>query len=373
MAACIYRSRIKETALLLLFAAVLAAGYLLIDQEKKSLPASVSASEAPDIVATVQGREISARIYRMYLKNGIEAFGLDDQTEQGRSRIDLLKQGIIEDLIDRAVIEEEARRSGIQVLESELAEACNLKVSQMGGSELYRSYLAAHSLSDDDFRSIVLQELYAKKLEQEITRGLDVSEDEIRSFYEAEKFNPEYAAIFKAPEMVQASHILIASRRSMIASEIRSRRNAAPNEIDSLVSEEVERRRQRALAILGRARKGADFFRLAREHSDDPATRERGGDLGLFTRDAHTKPFDDAAFALRPGQISDIIETEYGFHIIKVARREAERTRSLDETAGAIKERLLATRSGSTLRRWIEERRRSSEIRIEDFYNVGGL
>jgi parvulin-like peptidyl-prolyl isomerase len=306
----------------------------------------------------------------MYLKNGIEAFGLDDQREQGRSRIELLKQGIIEDLIDRAVIEEEARRSGVQVSEGEMAEAFDIKVSRMGGEELYRSYLAAHSLSDDEFRSIVLQELYAKKLEQEITRGLVVSEDEIRSFYEAEKSDPEYAALFKSPEMVQASHILIAARRSMIASEIRSRRNAAASEIDSLVSEEVERRRQRALAILSRARKGADFSRLAREHSDDPATRERGGDLGLFTRDAHTKPFDDAAFALRPGQISEIIETEYGFHIIKVARREAGRTRSVDETAGTIKERLLATKRGSALRRWIEERRRNSEIRIEEFYKV---
>jgi parvulin-like peptidyl-prolyl isomerase len=77
---------------------------------------------------------------------------------------------------------------------------------------------------------------------------------------------------------------------------------------------------ERAKECLLKLRKGADFTKMVREYSDEPGAAERGGDLGVFERDAMVKAFSDAAFSLKVGEISEIVETSYGWHIIKRTR-----------------------------------------------------
>jgi peptidyl-prolyl cis-trans isomerase NIMA-interacting 1 len=102
-------------------------------------------------------------------------------------------------------------------------------------------------------------------------------------------------------ERVTASHILVAYQGATRSTATRSKDEA----------------KKRADQLLARARKSDDFAGLARENSDDPTAKARGGDLGAFSRQSMVKPFSDAAFALKPGEVSSVVETEFGFHIIK--------------------------------------------------------
>lgn len=119
--------------------------------------------------------------------------------------------------------------------------------------------------------------------------------------------------------------------------------------------DEMAKRRARAEELRRQAvATGADFASLARAHSDDEGTRERGGDLGLFARDTHTRALDEAAFALKAGERSRVVTTEYGFHIIRVAARERARTLTLDEATTEIRPRLFAPREAEPLSDWLQ-------------------
>jgi hypothetical protein len=104
-------------------------------------------------------------------------------------------------------------------------------------------------------------------------------------------------------ERVSASHILVRYKGSL---------RATPD-----IKRSKEDAKKLASEIAAKAKKGQDFAALAKQYSEDPGNKDKGGALGAFTRPDMTKPFSDAAFALKPGQTSDAVETEFGFHIIK--------------------------------------------------------
>src|SRR6266404_4460697 len=110
-----------------------------------------SGDAEPPVVATVEGKKIFAKIYRMYLKNGIEALGLNDKTDEGRRQVKLLKEGIVSELIDRQLIEAEVTRRKLPISEKALTEEYEKTIAQMGGKDGYRAYLSEHALTDEEF------------------------------------------------------------------------------------------------------------------------------------------------------------------------------------------------------------------------------
>ncbi|MBN1833118.1 MAG: SurA N-terminal domain-containing protein [Deltaproteobacteria bacterium] len=145
--------------------------------------------------------------------------------------------------------------------------------------------------------------------------GVVISDEEIGSYYE------ENIDLYQEERQVKARHILF--------------------KVDAETPEEEEQKvKERALSVLEKARAGEDFADLAKEYSEGP-TSEEGGDLGYFSRGEMVKPFDDAAFGMEKGEISDLVRTSFGYHIIKVEDIKEARTKSLDEVKDEIRSRLL--------------------------------
>jgi parvulin-like peptidyl-prolyl isomerase len=336
---------------------------------RKPANAMGATASEPAIVATVNGSPIPSKFFRMYLKNGIEGLGLDPTTADGERTIARLKDGIIAELIDRQLIESEARRRGLVVPEAQLTDDYSRSVTQMGGDAKFNAYLSEAGISDAEFRQTLLQEAYGQLMRDELGKEVHVTDDETRAFYDSEKGNPSMKGLFIAPECVRASHILIGARRSQIASDIQSAEGKATGaDLERLIAAELSKRRGAASKVLALARAGASFEGLAQRYSDDPATRASGGALGLFPKMTHTASFDEAAFSLEPGRISNIVETEFGFHIIKVTERFKAHHRSLDETRPEIAALLLKRKQASHLKDWIALSRGDARIRVEPFY-----
>jgi len=325
--------------------------------------------QLPPVVATVNDRAIPTKLYEMYLKNGREALTLDPNSEEGRKKLDQLKEGIVSELIDRTLIAQEAEARGLSIPPEKMAEAEQRSIQEFGGDKKYDEYLNEHHLTRDEYHDVIKMEVYGELLREELSKGLAVTDDDVKKYYEAHKNDPE----FQMPERVTASHILISARPLLISQQLASEKHLAGDELQRAVNEEMERRRKLAEELRRKAQAGADFAALVRQSSEDPASRERGGDLGTFTRNTHTRAFDDAAFALKPGMVSDVVQTDFGFHVIKVSKHEQPRQMTLEETMPEIRKRLLAQREAATLAAWLKDARSKAKIHINEPFRYGAL
>jgi peptidyl-prolyl cis-trans isomerase C len=161
------------------------------------------------------------------------------------------------------------------------------------------------------------ERLILQKLMQEnIPKEPEVTEEEVRKYYDS---NPDE---FKESEQVRVRHVLI---------------KVEPGQEGAKKQEA----RQKAEQVLRSAKRGEDFEALARQHSQDPGSANRGGDLGFFPRGRMAKPFEDTAFAMtKAGQLSDVVESQFGFHVIQFVDRQAAKEKSFEEAREQIRRRL---------------------------------
>ena len=157
---------------------------------------------------------------------------------------------------------------------------------------------------------------------------------------------------FKQPEKVRASHILVAVQQG---------------ESDSSKAE----KRLKAAKILGELKNGANFEELAKRYSDCPS-KSKGGDLGYFERGRMVKEFEDAAFALKPGELSGIVETRFGYHIIKVTDRKPARTIPLTEAEADVRSYLTGEKKKQAVEDYISKLKSESTIEWPDSTKAQG-
>ena len=248
-----------------------------------------------------------------------------------------MKNEVLESLIDRELLFQETKKKGIQVKPEAVSDQLKKIKERYPNKEEFKKLLSNMGLTESDVqaqieRGMAIQEL----IDKEVGEKIKISDEETKAFYDK---NPQ---LFQQPEQVKASHILI-----KVAAD-------APDAQKAEARKKIE-------AVQQKAQKGEDFATLAKTYSEGPSG-PKGGALGYFRRGQMVKPFEEAAFSLKPNETSEIVETQFGYHLIKVDDKKPATKMAYAEVKDRLSDNLKKQKMDSEANAYIETLRKDAKI-----------
>lgn len=284
------------------------------------------AQNIPGAAARVNGVEITNLRLEIHLDDYLKSKNRNLTAMINPRVYKKLKREALDQLIEREVLWQAAQAAGITISDEEAAAAVEQAAAQFKTPEAFRRKLEKSGFDDRGYADYVRREISGAKYLLQVSQAEpEVSEADVRTAYEQNKQS------FTQPETLRARHILLKTEA------------AAATGVRTAVRAKIE-------GLLAELRGGADFAELARRHSEDRSAAD-GGDLGEFSRGRMVKPFEDAVLALQPGEISGVVETRFGYHLIKLEARTPAKIPTLEETRDRIRQRLIAERRTEIARR----------------------
>lgn len=292
-------------------------------------------------VATVNGTAITLAEVKQEAQELMMQYRNQIPREQMAAMLPMLEQKALENLINRQLLNDEIDREGVSIEESAIDEKMTEIGARFPSPEEFEKQLSLSGMTIEQLRGQVGQNLKVKKyLDEKLADALEVSDEKASEYYEQNQES------FDRPEEVKASHILIAS--------------------NSEDSEEVKGDKKKKLVdIREQVVGGADFGELAAKHSTCPS-KDKGGDLGFFTRERMVPPFSEAAFNLEVGGLSDVVETQFGYHLIKVTDRHDAGVVPYEEASEDIKGYLGQQQQQQAFEEYMTELRGTGKIEYEE-------
>jgi len=334
-----------------------------------------------------------------------------EQMLRGSRSADLLRSlnlsgQALDQLIEQALLRHEAARLGIAVTDADMVDAITRlpELQQNGRYDPSRVEAIKRAGQGPEFTDAIRQNLLKQRLEALVTDGVGVSDGELEERYrfdhekanlafvrstaadlaatitlsdeELQKYLDEHADPYRVPARVRARYVAyrpadIVSKDDEVAEyyalhkddkftepeQVRARHILVKTAADAGPDAKAAARKK-AEELLAKVKAGADFAALAKERSEDAGSAANGGDLGLFTRGRMTPAFEEAAFALQGGGLSDVVETPFGFHVIKVEEHRPGGVKPLETVHDEIVDTLKRERSLALARKQAEEDRR---------------
>jgi peptidyl-prolyl cis-trans isomerase C len=243
---------------------------------------------------------------------------------------------VLDGMIAQRLLLAEAQAQGISVTDAELSAQLD-PVRKRMGEENFKKALANDHLTEESFRAEMRKNAVVDKLlNTKVASAVTVTDQDLKSFYDNNQ------AQFKRPERAHVRHILVAVDPKATA-------------------EDKQKAKQKADALLARVKKGEDFATVAQE-SDDQMSKGRGGDLGWVTTGGVVEPFEKAAFALKPNEISPVVESRFGYHIIQLLERKPADTAPFDEVKERLGAFLKERKTGEAIQAHINSLRKQAEV-----------
>ncbi len=317
------RKNLKPILLIIVIAFVVSIFYGL-GQYRSS---NSSPQNAGGLIAEVNNIGISYQQWQNAFTNFISRYDNQTLSSMTDQSLAFIKNNITDQLINSILLYQYAQDNAVDIPETDINSEIekvkgNFESEEEFNEALKRSNLTLNQLKEDINRQLMIEEAINREYEK-----IEVTEEEIAKYYEENKDS------FFQPESVKASHILVENK------------------------DEAE-------LILNQLNDGiADFDKLAREKSICPSS-EQGGDLGYFSRGQMVEEFEKVAFSLEIGEISDIVETEFGFHIIKCEDIREEHQQTFEEAKANIENRLKSQKQNETIQTLLTTLRDDSDVII---------
>ena len=300
------------------------------DPAAKPVPAQL-----PEVVARVNGEAISGK-------------DLDDAVRAIAGRAgpippderDRVYRGVLDNMIGYRLMIQEAKARKITVPDAEVdAQVAQIR-AQFPSDAQFQQALTAQRTTLEAVRNDARDGMSADKLvESEIASKVAVKPEAVTDFYQKNQDK------FQQGPRVRASHILI----------------GIPQNADAATKQQAK---AKADALLKDLKAGKDFAAAAKENSQDPGSAPNGGDLGYFEKGQMVPPFEQAAFALKAGEMSEVVESQFGYHIIKVADKQESRVVPLEEAKGQIQEYLTQQNRHAETELFVNALRAKAKVEI---------
>jgi peptidyl-prolyl cis-trans isomerase C len=248
-----------------------------------------------------------------------------------------IKEGVLKQLIGSELLYQESKKEGIKIDQKTVDERLEQWKKRFPNDQEYQSALKNANMSEaqikaDIGRGMTIEKLIVEKFVDKTT----IPEAEIKAYYDS------HSDLFKQPEQVKASHVLI---------------KVEPKATEPEKAEALKKMKE----VQEKQKKGEDFAALAKEYSECPS-RAKGGDLGYFGRGQMVPPFEEVAFKLTPGEVSDIVKTRFGYHLIKVVDKKPESTASYESIKERIGQYLKQEKVQKEVEQFVENLRKQAKV-----------
>jgi peptidyl-prolyl cis-trans isomerase SurA len=262
---------------------------------------------------------------------------LDDA---GRSRI---RRAALDSLVEKKLVEQKIKELNIKVGDDEVKQAIeDVKKQNNMTQEALVKALAGQGLSFDQYRTQLQDQLEKLRLvSMEVRSKIQVGDSEMREYYESN------LSKYREEETFRARHIFFKTSEK------------AP-------ADEIKRSMTTALMVLAEARSGKDFIELAKTYSEDSAARKDGGDMGRFKKGDMQPELEQAIMAMKPGEISELVYTALGFHIIKLEERVSGKLKPFESVKNEIEELLYRKKSEERFSLWAKDLRSKASVEIKE-------
>lgn len=304
-----------------------------------AMPFPVRAEDEPllaEVVATVNGSAITLDAFKSALLRVDQRF-YGTAAQVNKSQQSEIEKEVLEKLINYELLYQESRKRGFTVDASEARDQLQQMKSRFPGEAEFKNALRKMGVYGTDVESQVKRWMETRRfVEDEFGRNITITEAEIKAYYDSQ------TRLFWQPERIRVSHILI---------KVGARANDA----------QKAEARQKIETIRMNITGGGDFARLATDQSQCPSA-VNGGDLGYIKRGEMVKPFDAAAFSLAPGEVSDIVETRFGYHIIKTLERRPDTIIFYEDARDRIERYLKNEEVKRQVNQYVEELKKNAQI-----------